>query len=49
MSSCVALGSLAKRDRIREIAELDMFELGDSARICRFSSEIAAHLSVPHA
>lgn len=49
MSSCVALGSLAKRDRIREIAELDMFELGDSARICRFSSEIAAHLSVLHA
>ena len=49
MSSCVALGSLAKRDRIREVAELDMFELGDSARICRFSSEMAAHLSVSRA
>ena len=39
----MAFGSLAKRDKIKEMAELEMFELGDSARICRFSSEIAVN------
>jgi hypothetical protein len=42
LRSSVQLGRFSKRDTIREMAELDMLGWGDSARMRRVSSEIAA-------
>ena len=41
--SSVQLGRFSKRDTIKEMAELEMLEWGDSARMRRFSREMAAN------